>query len=332
MTWIGRLVSCLGLCLGLLLCGCAAQRTLGHWEGPAVAAPTTSVPWSYGDEKGQIIQTTHYQIHTTIQDEDVLALLPQIMEGAMAMYRQVAPGVVISPRPLDCYIFHWRSEWDAYTQRTAGSDASVYLQIRNGGYTMRDRYVAYYIGRSGTFSVTAHEGWHQFLGRYFIGRVPPFLEEGLACMFESISWKDRLPRWNLSLNPPRAQTLRKTLDAKAAWPLEKLCSMHAGDIIGEPGERIDAFYAQSWAFARFLWEGENGKYRPALQKWLSEAAAGTVYDPTHSHQRAGAPWNRYAVKPMLEHYLGTDIKSIEAEYDAFMKNIAYKELSAQWRS
>jgi hypothetical protein len=332
MTRIGRLVACLSLCVGLLVCGCASPTTLGRWEGPAAPAPTTSLPWSYGDEKGQIIQTSHYRIHTTIKDEEVLLLLPQIMEGAVPMYQQVVPNLTMSESGMDCYVFHWRSEWDAYTQRNAGKDASIYLQIRNGGYTMRDRYVAYYIGRSGTFSVTAHEGWHQFLGRHFIGRVPPFLEEGLACMFETISWKDRLPRWNLMLNPPRAQTLRRAMDSKTIWPLEKLCAMHAGDIVGDASGRIDAFYAQSWAFARFLWEGENGKYRPALQKWLAETAAGTVYDPAQSYNLSTAPWNRHAAVPMMEHYLGMDINSIDKEYQLFMKKIAYEELSAQWRS
>ena len=248
------------------------------------------------------------------------------------MYQEIAPGVQLSDRHLDCFIFRWRSEWDEYTQKYAGNDAKVYLQIRSGGYTIYDRYVAYYIGREGTFAVAAHEGWHQFAGRHFKGRMPPFLEEGLACMFETISWKDRLPRWNLSVNTQRAQTLRKAMDAKDLWPLEKLISMHAGDIVGESNDRIDAFYAQCWAFAKFLYEGENGKYRPALQKWLAETANGTVYDPTKSHARAIAPWNRKAVRPMLEHYLGMELPEIDKAFNVYMKKVAYEELSGQWHS
>jgi hypothetical protein len=331
MVQLRKLFARLGFGVGLLIIGCS-QATLGKWEGPEQPAPTKVTQWAFGEEKAKLLESTHYNVYTTIKEDEVLDLLPQVMEGALSMYQQIAPGVVMSDRHMECFIFRWRSEWDEYTQKYAGTDAKIYLQIRSGGYTIYDRYVAYYIGREGTFAVAAHEGWHQFAGRHFKGRMPPFLEEGLACMFETISWKDHLPRWNLSVNTQRAQTLRKAIDAKDLWPLEKLISMHAGDIVGESNDRIDAFYAQCWAFAKFLYEGENGKYRPALQKWLAETAAGTVYDPTKSHARAIAPWNRKAVRPMLEHYLGMELPEIDQAFNTYMKKVAYDELSGQWHS
>ncbi len=230
---------------------------------------------------------------------------------------------------MDCYIFRTRTEWDTFTKKSTGQDSVIYLQIRSGGYTVYDRYVSYYIGRSATFSVAAHEGWHQYCGRHFKGRLPPFLEEGIACMFESVTWQKKLPRWNLSANHYRANSLRKAMDADALWPLEKLVTMHAGDIVSEKMDRIDAFYAQSWAFARFLWEAEDGKYRPAMQKWMTETANGTVHDATRSHNRAGLPWNRNAVKPMIEWYLGEDMAAVSKEFNNYMHKIAYEEITAQ---
>ena len=50
---------------------------------------------------------------------------------------------------MDCYIFRWRSEYDIYTAKHGGIDANVHPRIRSGGYTLRDRYVAYYIGAAG---------------------------------------------------------------------------------------------------------------------------------------------------------------------------------------
>jgi hypothetical protein len=329
---LGRVFPRLGLCIGLLVSGCSTEPTLGRWEGPAQPAPAKMQEWSFGEEKAKLLESRHYRIYTTVKDDEVLELLPQVMEGAMKMYQQIAPGVAITERPMDCFIFRGRNEWEEYTQRYTGADAAIYRQIRSGGYTLQDKYVAYYIGRMGTFSVAAHEGWHQFAGRHFKGRMPPFLEEGLSCMFETISWDGSLPRWNLSVNSQRAETLRKAMDAKELWPLDKLISMHAGDIVGEKSEKIDAFYAQCWCFARFMWDGDSGKHRPAMQKWLAETAAGTVFDPTRSHTRSFAPWNRRAVKPMVEHYLGMDLKAIDASFQAYMKKVAYDELSAQWRS
>ena len=327
-----RFVARIGLWMGLIAGGCSSAPPLGHWDGPTASAAAASNEWDFGQDKGSVLQSRHYRIFTTIKEPEVQKLLTDVMEGAFLMYCQVTPDVKISDRPLDCYMFRSRSEWDVYTQRYGGSDARVYLQIRSGGYTVRDRYVAYYIGREGTFSVAAHEGWHQFAGRHFKGRMPPFLEEGLACMFESISWKGELPRWNLSVNAPRAANLKKAIEGKFIVPLDELCAMHAGDIVGEKRDRIDAFYAQSWAFARFMWEGDDGRHRPALQKWLAETAAGTVYDPTSSHCKVGSPWNRRAVGPMIEHYLGADLKSIDQAYQAYVRKIAYEELSEQMKA
>jgi len=260
------------------------------------------------------------------------ALLPQVMEGALSQYQKVAPGTGASDTPLECFIFNQRDEWEAFTKSHAGPDASIYLQIRRGGYSIKDRYVAYDIGRYATASVAAHEGWHQYVARHFVGRLPPFLEEGLACMFEGISWKDDLPRWNLSINQVRVQALRRAVENNKLWPLERIVAMHAGEVVEENGEKVDAFYAQAWVFAKFLYEAENARFRPNLQRWLSETAYGTVYDPTHTHNKAGGAWNRAGVKPMLEHYLNMDFATIDKLYQAYLRKVAYDEYSAQWNS
>ena len=257
-------------------------------------------------------------------------MLTQVMEGAYAQYLQLVPAITLSNRPMDCYIFFERREFNDYTIDSTGKDSKIYLQIRRGGYSLGDRYVSYYIGTNGTASVAAHEGWHQFVARNFKGRLPPFLEEGIATTFEGVEFKDGLPRWNVAINPLRAQALRKTIDEKNLWPTETLVRMHAGEVVNQTGEKIDAFYAQSWAFAKFLREADGGKYAPALRLLLAETAAGTVYDPTHSHTRVGLPWNPGAVKPMLEHYLGMSLPEIDQAFQTYMRKVVYEEYPRQW--
>jgi hypothetical protein len=322
--------------VALLLTGCASSSThgkLGQWEGPQLLSTSSVEAWSFRGEPARRIKSPHYVIYTTIDDADIDALLPQVMEGALAQYKKVAPGTTHSNDPMECYIFERRVEWEAFTRANTGNDASIYLQIRRGGYTVRDRFVAYYIGRYPTASVSAHEGWHQYVSRHFIGRLPPFLEEGLACMFEGIAWKnENLPRWNLSINQVRVQALRKAVETNQLWPLARVVAMHAGEVVEERGEKVDAFYAQAWCFAKFLYESENGRFRPNLQKWLAETANGTVFDPTRTHNRTGGPWNRTAVRPMLEHYLNMDFASIEKLYQAYVRRVAFEEYAAQWAS
>jgi hypothetical protein len=316
--------------------GCATRRpTLGTWEGPQLLSTSSVEAWSFRGEPAKRIRSRNYVIYTTIDDDDVLSLLPQVMEGALEQYRKVAPGIVQSESPMECYVFARRLEWESFTKQHTGQDSTVYLQIRRGGYAIRDRYVAYYIGRYATASVAAHEGWHQYVARHFVGRLPPFVEEGLACMFEGIGWQgndDTLPRWNLSINQVRVQALRRACETNKLWPLERLVTMHAGEVVEENGERVDAFYAQAWAFAKFLWEADGGRFRPALQRWLAETASGKVFDPTRTHNKAGGAWNRNAVRPMLEHYLELDFATIDKLYQAYVKRVAFDEYAAQWNS
>jgi hypothetical protein len=342
-SWLGRpnggtgAVPAAILCVGLLVltgCGSGSSRPkLGQWEGPQLLSTSSVEGWSFRGEPARRIKSPHYLIYTTIDDAEITALLPQVMEGALAQYRKVAPGTSHSNEPMECYVFERRTEWEAFTRANTGNDASIYLQIRRGGYAIRDRYVSYYIGRYATASVAAHEGWHQYVARHFIGRLPPFVEEGLACMFEGIGWRDEsLPRWNLSINQVRVQALRRAVETNQLWPLEKIVAMHAGEVVEEKGEKVDAFYAQAWCFAKFLYESDNGRYRPNLQKWLTETANGTVYDPTRTHVRTGGPWNRTGVKPMLVHYLNMDFGTIDKLYQAYLRRVAFDEYAAQWSS
>jgi len=319
------------LCLAGLS-SCTSSARLGQWAGPQVPVGASASQWSYLDKPAKCLNSPHYRIYTTLEDRQTLELLPQLLEGALSRYRQLVPDLPLSDRPMECYIFRSRTEWDAFTRHRTGPDATVYLQIRSGGYTVGDTFVSYFIGEQNTFSVCGHEGWHQFCGRHFKGRLPPFLEEGLACMFESVNWDGQLPRFNTSVNPYRASSIRRAIERNSLWPLEKLIATHAGDIVSQPMDRIDAFYGQSWAFARFLWEGENGRYRAAMQRWITQTAQGTVHDPSYSHTRAGLPWNRRAVKGIIEHYLQTDLATLDKAFSAYMRKIAFEELSAQYRS
>jgi len=319
--------SILYLLSSILFVSCAATAKL---DGPGAAAPVDTQPWSYKSAPGTLLKTQHYNIYTTESTPDVLRSVPQVMEGALAEYQRIAPGVPLTERPMDCYLFANKGQWIDFTRKHTGVQAGIYLQINRGGYTIRDWYVSYYVGDAATYSVAAHEGWHQFVSRHFKGRLPPFLEEGIATMFEDILWQGDLPQWNLSINRTRVQGLRRAVEGKYLYPLSELVGMHAGNVVNQSGNRIEAFYSQDWAFATFLWAADNGKYRPAMRQLMSDTADGTVFDPTGVHKNAKLPWNPIGVKPMLEHYLGMNFDSINAEYQKYIRKVAIDDYAAQW--
>jgi hypothetical protein len=234
----------------------------------------------------------------------------------------LTPGVPLSTTPMECYVFARRPQWVEFTRQHTGQDAAVYLQINRGGYTIRDWFVAYYIGDAGTNSVAAHEGWHQYVARNFHSRLPPFLEEGIATSFENINWPGRVPHWNLSVNLNRADKLKTAIQNSKLWPLDQLCTMHAGDVVSMSGERIETFYAQNWAFAQFMLNGEGGKYRPAFHKMMADLASGDADAFTGRRRTLPGTWDPRTVRPLLEHYLSMSMPQIDAAYQAYIRQLA----------
>jgi hypothetical protein len=315
--------------LAIVPAGCAQDQI----HGPTAPAITHSEPWSYGTDEGVLIHTDHYNIYTTIGDSDIRRRLGDVMEGALLEYQRVAPGVPLTNRPMDCYFFRNREEWVDYTRRKTGVEAYIYLQIGRGGYTKGDWYAGYYLGSpAATLSVAAHEGWHQFASRHFKGRLPPFLEEGIATMFEDISWTTDtdLPQWNLSHNRSRLQSLRAAVEGNYLYALPDLSQKHAGNVVAESGNRVEAYYGECWAFATFLWSADNNKYRPMLRRMISDIADGTAYDPTGVHRDKQSGWNPAGVKPLLEHYLGMNLDAVDAEYQKYIRKVAFDDYAAQW--
>lgn len=307
---------------------------------PAFNTAIAREPWSYTLATGQtlpgsVLTSSNYRLHTTLTNLAAAEKLVRTLEAAHLAYREVAPTAPPTTRPMDAWIFAERRHWMDFTRRTTGADARLYLQITRGGYAIGDRFVSYFTAERDTMSVTAHEGFHQFVARHFVGRLPPFLEEGLACTFERVVVQssrsgETVLRVDRSINPQRAYSLRTVIDRRATWPLVQLIQLHAGRIVGQPGARIEAFYSQSWAFARFLQEYDNARYLPAFRRLMADTVAGELVDPTGTHRQAQPLWDPAAVQPLLEHYLDIDLATLQRQFDAWCRFIAFDEFPRHW--
>ncbi len=297
-------------------------------KGPGMLSPVRVEPWTYGGEPARRVITPHYVVYATVANDDFLESIGQLMEGAWRNTGGLRPRVPETDHPMECYLFATRPQWARFTKDNTGVDSSVYLQINRGGYTVRDWYVAYFLGDVGTFCVASHEGFHQFAARHFKTRIPPFMEEGIACLFEDVTWDGQLPRWDLSVNYGRQTALRRAVEKGLLLPLRDLAGMHAGQIITKSSDQIAGFYAQCWGFARFLWEYHGGHYRPALQKILADAGDGTLYGGGVPTFAGGLYWNPRSAKPMLEHYLETDFATIERQYRDYLIELAHASRAA----
>ena len=85
------------------------------------------------------------------------------------------------------------------------------------------------------------------------------------------------------------------------------------------------YYAQVWALTHYLAEGENGRYRAALEEVLQDAVHGRIAgkiasSPNLPPGRARALASRTG-KALVLVYFNEDFAAFKAGYEAFVKDI-----------
>ena len=288
----------------------------------------TRKPWRFADYEGQIIITPHYRLYTTLKHHSVLKHLPLLMERGLIQYT-TALGQL--PRPsgrLETYLFESRNQWEAKTRQMLPEQSERYLALGRGGFTTRGTSVLYYIGRTDTLSITAHEGWHQYSQQTFRQQLPVWLEEGIATYMEGhLSRPDGIPKFRPWANLERYHTLRDAVREDRLIPLGDLLQRTPQSFLERGRNKLLIYYAQVWALTHFLAEGEQGRYRPALHELLLDTAQGRLsgrilsskfISPSQRRRVAAnvriGPW-------VLLDYFDSDLASFEQRYTFFVRQI-----------
>ena len=74
----------------LLAFGCDSNK--GEWtssQASHVPIAPESEAWTFGETEGRVIETPHFRIYTTVQDDLLLEKLPDFLESA---YKHYLPG------------------------------------------------------------------------------------------------------------------------------------------------------------------------------------------------------------------------------------------------
>lgn len=287
---------------GLAACGCRSA--------PVAAIDAEFVDWNFGRAAGTKIITEHYELHTTLKDQRLLATLPELMERTHEQYARLVPPHHDHEQRMPVYLFARRPEWEYFTRRFTGGRAGVFLQIRNGGYSEQGVTVVQYVSHPATFPLLAHEGLHQYLHHRVTPQAPAWLNEGLATVCEGQRWTgDRLAQFDPHFNPTRANALAEALLEKRLLPLRQLLGTHAGRIVGETGRTVATYYAQVWGLVLFLMEAEGGKYAAAFERLCAELASPKV---EASPELAGNPG-----EAIFRSYITDDLDGFERELNRY---------------
>ncbi len=340
---INRVVAVLCVCAVLLSGGCVEEKRSkpGRKLSTSLDSPKGMIKylknlpavkkvenWDNKYDRGITITTKNYIIHTTVLEPLMLRQVPAFMESAHRAYQKQLPELIETKTKFTVYLFGTREQWEEFTKEFAGRQSVSYLKIKKGAYYLNGACVTYNIGRRATFSVLAHEGWHQFNSKHFAYRLPSWLDEGIAMMFEV----SRYDKGKFTFHPEqsgRLGSLRKTISSGKMIPLKNIIALNPGQVVSDP-DAIRAFYAQSYALVRFLREEGYGKRLKKFHNLLLGALRGNwPIDPRLKMIAANrnipltANFNQFVSTKLFSIYIEEDMSAIEREYKAFCRKIIY---------
>ncbi len=201
--------------------------------------------WENKYAPGVKITTEHYEVFTTLLEPLMLSQVPGFVESCYRGYNGQLPYPLETTSKLPIYLFGLRQEWESFTDDFVGEQAPLYRKIKMGAYYLNGTCVAYNIGRERTFSVLGHEGWHQFSKRHFKYRLPSWLDEGIAMLFEANRYDRGFYYFEPDENMQRLGSLKRALTRNRMIPLEKLVTMNPGEVfnmssVSDPMTEVDA--------------------------------------------------------------------------------------------
>ncbi len=303
-----------------------------YLQGRGLPPLKSITEWKNKYGPGLKLTTKHYQIYTTLLEPLMLSQVPGFMESAYRGYQGQLPETIETKSKFTIYLFAQRQQWEDFTEFFTGPQAPLYHKIKSGAYYLNGACVAYNIGREKTFAVLGHEGWHQFNSRHFKFRLPSWLDEGIAMLFEVSRYEKGLFYFEPGKNLYRLGALKQTLAKNRIIPLRRLITLNPGEVLAtNQVEPVTAFYAQSYALVRFLRESEYGKRLSNYHRLLLDSLNGRW--PLNSTVRRIAAdrnipltvrWNRIVGPQLFKHYVTDEFEQIQEEYVIFCRKIVYR--------
>ena len=342
-----KLITILVLTLGFLI-GCQQRIPAGkqqvsasvnkqeamrqYLQGRHLPALQAVEFWDNEYGAGLLLKTRHYQIYTTLLEPLMLSQLPGFVESAYRSYQSQLPEPVKTEKKFKVYLFAGRYQWEQFTDSFVGAEAPMYRKIKTGAYYLKGSCVVYNIGRELTFSALGHEGWHQFNRRLFQYRLPSWLDEGVAMLFETSRYDKGLFYFEPANNFGRLISLKKTLIEGDTIPLKKLLGMNPGEAILASEKAVRAFYAQAYALVRFLREDDYGKRMWNYHRMMMAGAEGkwSIGEKdkkvaVNRNIKLTVGWNKRVGTAVFNLYIApnSDLNEIEQQYLDFCKKIVY---------
>lgn len=240
------------------------------------ARESASLAWKDAWE----IETENYHLMSNISCQETLRL-GKLLETLFGAYRAVFNYEGKTLLKLDVKVFRTAADFRSYLQARG-----VQLPPGARGYyspTFQE-ICAFWIapaekgpaGHHHTYRILLHEGTHQFLHTICRGRIPPWLDEGLAVYFEASRFTDSGKLVTGLIPEERLKYLKRIYKKtrKPSMPYEKL--MNHQEALPGP------LYGEAWAIVHFLCHDSGGAHRKYFGQYYQAILAGQ--DPRKSFE------------------------------------------------
>jgi len=236
----------------------------------------------------RILHTNHYRIHTDLDR----SLTEDLARRVDAMYEEYARRLAIfdtshSGDKYDLYFFARRKTFEDFTNHKVSNAGGVTIPELNCFAADLESQ-----GRDALRQTLQHEMFHQFALTVVSQDLPPWLNEGLAVMFQEGIYTGR--SFILGQVPPRrVRQLQYDISKKQLVDFRKMMTMKLSEWNGTLGhDRVagSTQYNQAWAMCQFLvYASDHGqfKYRGRFLDLLQRIHNGT--DPMQAFNEAFSP-------------------------------------------
>jgi len=173
-------------------------------------------------------------------------------------------------KPLDAYLFNHKSDYTTFTDSKYLHTGGVFLAGKN-------QLAAYLEGQRDTLRRTLqHEAFHQFAYKALGLKMPIWLNEGMAQLFEEAIWTGNGFLMN-QVPPRRIRQLQSDIENNNLLSFRVLIHMSpekwSANLSGNP-DVGSTQYNQAWAIVHYMAYGDNGKNGAKLVTLLKSLEKG----------------------------------------------------------
>lgn len=280
--------------------GCSTLQNQINTQASMVF-PVRVEHWSTEGFVGKHYTTEHFELYSTLRDDAFEQSLPALLEAA---YQQFQTSLPSSDDPakqtsLTTYLFGTKAEWLRHVRRRYLTELASHHALRQNGFSQGTTSVLYFTRRSATLASLVHEAWHQYASATIDSQLPGWLNEGLACYYETVSNSSKGPIFTPGKNSMRMPVLRESLQINRLLSVEQVLSMDLDDpAVVHNTETALQFSAQAWAMVSLLRHGGNGRYSAQFDQMLQDLSMGrysiklsaaTLTQDAHQARSSGDP-------------------------------------------